>query len=246
MADASASLDLPPPYKLVALREAGDAHGHACQVAAEDGAGTFVWVRRYDVLEVAVVLEPEEPLASARRAFFVGMTALADAVTSHCPPEKSLSFEWPDTIRLDSARIGGGRLGWPAPCGEADVPAWLVFSAMLIAAKARTGETGLTPFSTSFEDEGFDPTARENVAESFARHLLLSFDQYHNEGFAPIAASYLRRLENPGGDLHPGISNDGNLVVRNANRNGRQRHRQIPLSLDTPGWLDPETGTVRL
>src|SRR5499425_2443274 len=61
------ALDLPPPYRLVTLREVGDAFAHARQVAAEEGAGTLVYVGRFDLAEFAVVLEPEEPLKTARR-----------------------------------------------------------------------------------------------------------------------------------------------------------------------------------
>ena len=64
--DVEQTLDLPPGYTLVALREFGDAFAHGCEIAAEAGAGTLVWVRRYDLVEFAVVLEPDEPLA--RRA----------------------------------------------------------------------------------------------------------------------------------------------------------------------------------
>src|SRR3546814_1205126 len=66
---AARALDVPPPYDVVTLREVGDAFAHACAIAGESGAGTLVWVRRYDLAEFAVVLEPEETLAAARRAF---------------------------------------------------------------------------------------------------------------------------------------------------------------------------------
>jgi len=89
---------------LVALRELGDAFAHACEIAAEAGAGTLVWVRRYDLVEFAVVLEPDEPLKSARRAFFAGMNAVADAIAAHCPPEREVSFDWPDAIIESFAR----------------------------------------------------------------------------------------------------------------------------------------------
>src|SRR3954451_19690233 len=128
------ALDLPPGYTLVALRELGDAFAHGCDIAAEAGAGTLVGVRRYDLVEFAVVLEPDEPLASARRAFFAGMNAVADAVAAHCPPEREVSFEWPDAIRFDGGLLGGGRLGWPMHCAEDEVPAWLVFGVILRAA----------------------------------------------------------------------------------------------------------------
>jgi len=73
------TLDLPPPFRPVALREVGDAFAHACAHAVELGAGTLVFVGRLDLAEFAVILEPEEPLATARRAFYVCMVALSDA-----------------------------------------------------------------------------------------------------------------------------------------------------------------------
>ena len=54
------ALDLPPPYRLVTLRESGDAFAHACAIAGSEGAGTIVWTRRFDLAEFAVVLEPED------------------------------------------------------------------------------------------------------------------------------------------------------------------------------------------
>src|SRR5690348_6179187 len=85
------ALDLPPPYRLVTLREVGDAFAHASTIAADEGAGTLVYVGRFDLAEFAVVLEPDEPLGMARRAFYAGMTALADALAAHAPPEKPIT-----------------------------------------------------------------------------------------------------------------------------------------------------------
>src|SRR6266542_2175431 len=97
-------LDLPPAFRLVSLREIGDAFAHAQNIAAAEGGGTLVWVGRFDVVEFAVVLEPEEPLARARRAFYAGMAALVDALSVHAPPEKRrVGKEW---------RLGGSRI----PC----------------------------------------------------------------------------------------------------------------------------------
>src|SRR5215831_680468 len=107
------ALDLPPPYRLVTLREVGDAFAHARATAADEGAGTLVWVGRFDLVEFAVVLEPEEPLRAARRAFYAGMAALADALAVHAPPEKPIGFDWPDAVQVDVGLVGGGRLAWP-------------------------------------------------------------------------------------------------------------------------------------
>ena len=73
------TLDLPPGFDLITLRESGDAFAHAKSIAGEKGAGTVVHVGRFDLAEFAVVLEPDEPLRTARRALYAGCVALADA-----------------------------------------------------------------------------------------------------------------------------------------------------------------------
>src|SRR5438105_3917927 len=98
---STASLDLPPPFRLITLREAGDAFRHAGAIAGEAGAGTLVHVGRFDLAEFALVLEPEEPLRSARRVLYAGLVALADALAVHAPPEKPITIDWPDAIRVD-------------------------------------------------------------------------------------------------------------------------------------------------
>jgi len=87
------ALDLPPPFRLVTLREVGDAFAHATHVAGEEGAGTLVYVGRFDLVEFALVLEPDEPLKTARRALYAGLAALADALAVHAPPELPIAFD---------------------------------------------------------------------------------------------------------------------------------------------------------
>lgn len=237
------ALQLPPPYTLVPLREVGDAFAHACKAAPEAGAGTFVWVRRFDTLEFAVVLEPEEPLASARRAVFAGMNAVADALASHAPPEKPVTFAWPVTILVDGSRLGGGRLGWPEGCAENEVPDWLVFSAQLLAVHVGETEPGVHPDATWLVEEGFDPAEGHAIIESFSRHLMTAFDLWNANGFASVARDYLARLPKAGQTGQRGIDGNGDLLIH-----GHGEAERIPLlpGLRQPEWLDPSTGAPRL
>src|ERR1043166_913469 len=125
------ALDLPPACRLVSLREVGDAFARAQEIAGDEGAGTLVWVGRFDLVEFAVVLEPDEPLHAARRAFYAGMAALADALAVHAPPEKPIAFDWPDAVRVDRGLVGGGRLAWPAHAREDAAPPRPGFGATL-------------------------------------------------------------------------------------------------------------------
>jgi hypothetical protein len=106
------ALDLPPPFRLVTLREVGDAFAHAKSVAAEEGAGTLVYVGRFDLVEFAVVLEPEEPLKTARRAIYAGLAALADALAVHARRSVRLSSAGPTrSASMAGSSAAGGLPG---------------------------------------------------------------------------------------------------------------------------------------
>src|SRR5262245_39881117 len=166
----AAALDLPPPFRLVTLREVGDAFAHATVIAAEAGAGTLVWVGRFDLIEFALVVEPDEPLKTARRTFYAGMAALADALLVHAPPDKLIAFDWPDAVLVDGGLIGGGRMGWPPGVAEDAPPDWMVFGATIRTVTNAAGESGLRPFAAALAEEGFDELGLGRLVEGFARH----------------------------------------------------------------------------
>jgi biotin-(acetyl-CoA carboxylase) ligase len=240
------ALDLPPPFRLVTLREAGDAFTHACSIAAHEGAGTLVHVGRFDLAEFAVVLEPEEPLRTARRALYAGMCALADALAVHAPPEKPIDFDWPDAIRVDGGLIGGGRLGWPDGADESEPPPWLVFGAMIRTVAMGEDEPGLRPLGSALEEEGFDDVGSGRLVESFARHLMVAIDTWQENGFSELAKEYLARLGSGGGKagVRRDIDENGDLLLRRAGKVAAER-RSLTHALAVPSWLNPATGGPR-
>jgi biotin-(acetyl-CoA carboxylase) ligase len=237
------ALDLPPPFRLVTLREVGDAFVRAQDLAATDGAGTLVWVGRFDLVEFAVVLEPDEPLRAARRAFYAGMAALADALAVHAPPEKPIAFDWPDAVRVDGGLIGGGRLAWPVDAREDESPPWLVFGATVRTVTMGTREPGLRPLEAALEDEGFDDLGSGRLVESFTRQLMVLTDAWQESGFNVVAESYLARLPT-GESVERMIDGAGDLLVRRKGKLDVEKHRLLP-ALAAPSWLDPETGGPR-
>jgi biotin-(acetyl-CoA carboxylase) ligase len=240
LADVEQTLDLPPGYTLVALREAGDAFAHGCNIAAEAGAGTLVWVRRYDLVEFAVVLEPDEPLVSARRAFFAGMNAAADAIAAHCPPEREVRFGWPDAIQFDGGLLGGGRLGWPKDCAEDEVPAWLVFGIILRAADMAHIEEVQAAASVSLLSEGFEMIDTDAIIASFARHLMTAFDRWNERGFEAIARDYLERLPRRKAGERRTIDLNGDLLVAPPAGRGPPDRTSLVDALARADWYDPQ------
>ncbi|MFM9942389.1 MAG: biotin/lipoate--protein ligase family protein [Hyphomicrobiaceae bacterium] len=242
-------LDLPPGFRAVTLREHRDAFSHACAIATEEGAGTLVWVRRFDAVEIAVVLEPEEPLVSARRAIYAVLNAAGDAIAAHCPPEKPLSFAWPDTILLDGGILGGARLAWPPGASELEPPDWLVAGVVLrmSVAHRRGGAPGGHALDldlqrgTSLEIEGFEMMDAAGLIGSFARHLLHHVDRWQANGFKPEGEAFLARLPAQS-SIRRGIDGNGDLLQHHLGRPGAPERQALVPALAQPQWLDPETG----
>ncbi len=250
-------LDLPPGYTVVALRESGDAFAHARAIADEEGAGTLVWVRRFDTVEFALVLEPEQSLADARRVVYAVMNAAADAIAVQCPPERPLNVAWPSSIVLDGGILGGVQLAWPDGAAETEPPAWLVAGVMIRSVVAQRHDVGkllarapvglsqqldhVQRRGTSLEAEGFEIMDAESLINSFCRHFLVYLDQWHERGFVPVGQTYLDRLPAVRGEKR-GLDVNGDLLVRRLADPTHPSRQSLVDALDPPEWLDPATG----
>lgn len=226
-------LDLPPLYREVRLRESGDAFAHACAIAPDAGAGTLVWSRSPRLFDVAVVLEPAMPLARARNALYVGMSALADALALHAPPENPISFVWPDLIEVNGGAVGGVRLAWDQ-VGEPRAPAWLVLHAGLRLVLDDGAEPGETPGVTALAEEGYGELDAATLVESYARHLMAGLHDWQDQGFQAVATRYLDRLDRPRA-ARRGLDPSGDLLLRA--EDGAETRHALATALAAPSWL---------
>jgi biotin/lipoate A/B protein ligase family protein len=234
-------LRLPPSFTPVRLRERGDAFAHALAIAATDGAGTLVYVGRFDLAEFALVLEPDEPLARARLAFYAGMTALTEALVANALPETLLEIRWPDTVTVNFALVGGGRLEWPEGIAENEVPPWLVFGGMIRTNFVGVSEPGLNPSVTSLDQEGFEDIQSGEVIASFARNFMVALDGWQEKGFAAVARPYLELMPREE-SLSRSIAENGDLLER---RGGKVERRAFLPALEAAQWYDPQTKAPR-
>ena len=230
---AGSRVHLPPPFTLhrTGLR---DVLTEAKRLAGTEGAGTLVLHQSPGSVAFAVVLEPEQVLAEARLAFLVGMTALADALAAHCPPERPVRFLWPDEVLYDAARIGGGRLAVAPGTAEDTVPDWMVFAVELIADRDHVDEPGRFPGSTSLKEEGFDPA--EDLVSTFASYLMLYFDRWQRDGFDAVGNRFLMRIDPP---LLRGVRRiEGDRLMEITPSGQGRRLPSLREALDAQGWRD--------
>jgi hypothetical protein len=109
------------------------------------------------------------------------------------------------------------------------VPAWLVLGVMLRAVDLVSIEPGTMPGTVSLMGEGFEMIQTDAIVGSFARDLMIGFDQWNEAGFDTVAANYLARLPKNKTGERRGIDRDGDLLVN------------TPLDIGTPdrtGLLD--------
>jgi biotin-(acetyl-CoA carboxylase) ligase len=231
---------LPPGFSLHVLSE-GDAFSHALAQAQSLGAAALVWRRRPDLLDFAVVLEPDQPLMTARLSHYAAMNAVADAFSVHCPPEKPIRFQWPDALTFDLGLIGGGRTAWPEACAEDEVPDWIVFGATIRAASPDRGEYDATRVGLSMEEAGFEDVDFADLIESFCRHLMLNVHRWQNDGPRSVVRRWLDRLEPVEGSRR-GIEPNGDLLAKG--REGETRGDFV-AALARVAWRDPVTGEPR-
>jgi biotin-(acetyl-CoA carboxylase) ligase len=232
-------LALPPPFTAIRLREVGDAFAHAVAIAPEKGAGTLVHVGRFDLAEFAVVLEPDEPLLKARRTFYAGMAALADALAAHAQPDTSITIDWPDSLLVNQGLVGGGRLAWPHDIAEDQTPEWLVFGGMIRTVSMSGVEPGLNPLVTALEEEGFTDVMSTHLVESFARNFMRIVDSWQESGFAAVTKSYIERMPREQG-VRRDIDENGDLMLRRVGKVDVTRQKLLPR-LAQPAWFDPAT-----
>jgi len=235
-------LVLPPLFSEIACDEGEAVFDRAVLQAGELGAGTLLYGVRGHTLSIAVVLEPEEPLQSARHAFFIAMVAMRDALASHCPPERDIRFAWPDTILYDGARLGGGRLAWPESGQEDAIPDWLVVGIDLIRTRPRLSANQAFMDSISLREE--DYIYDSELIESFSRHLMRLVSLHEAGERNEIIEAYIHRLADGVDEAEFSLADNGDLLERSPGE--RASRRSLTEDLAAMRWLDPQSGEPRL
>jgi hypothetical protein len=171
------------------------------------------------------------------------MVALRDALVAHAPPERPITFAWPDAVHVDGGLVGGGRLAWPADAMETELPQWLVFGAVVRTVSMSERAAALSPLAAALDEEGFGDLGSGRLVESFARHLMVAVDAWQANEFATVTRTYLHHLTTEKGAV-PSLDANGDLLIRWRGQKDPDRHA-LSAALAVPSWLDPATGGPR-
>ncbi|TRD23010.1 biotin/lipoate--protein ligase family protein [Palleronia caenipelagi] len=162
-------LDLPPLLWSEAAE--ASARGHALARAAEGcEAGMVTACSDGDLLEAALVLAPEVPLAEAAAMLPLCAVGLQNALGALAPPEVAVHLDWSGAVRLNGGICGG--LNLTASTADPNVePDWLVVG-LHLDLRPQTDAPGLTPERTTLWAEGCGDIAPADLVSAWARHTL--------------------------------------------------------------------------
>ncbi len=195
-------------------------------MAGELGAGDTLWLQDTTQVEIAIVLEPDDPLTKSIQMLPLATAAAGDALASLTPPQVGVHFRWPGTLLLNGANAGACTLTVPSETKPTDIPAWMVLNFSLRFAFDDTAEPGTTPGITSLIEEGGEELTTIEVMESYSRHFLSLLDTWNNDGFGDVVNNWSGRVEgleeavdipHPNGNVTArtlGLDEDGNLLIK--------------------------------
>lgn len=154
------------------------------------GAGDFVWSRRTNRVECALVLEPEVPLETAMEMVPLAMVAASDALGAIGPPQLALEFGWPFTLYANGAAFGHVRVAVAPQTALSEQPDWMVLGLSMALSYGRNTEPGEDIKRTALMEEGCGDLDRTMIIEAFARHMLSWIDGWESDGFSVAAQSW--------------------------------------------------------
>lgn len=229
-------LRLPPVFRPQPAVGASGFDEVAARLPADE-AGAVVHAFGPEMLDVAFVLEPDQPTLAARRVLALGLDALAEALAAAAPPGTEIVAAWPDAIRVRGAMVGGVRLAaFPAEPAPDEPPDRLVLGFALRLAAPPNVEPGHWTRGTALSEEGLDGLDPAAFTELLAAHVLSRVDLWLTEGFDAVGARLARRLSAAGGGGGT-IGPEGDWVAPDGRLLGK-----APAVGASPTWLDPATG----
>jgi hypothetical protein len=98
------------------------------------------------------------------------------------------------------------------------------------------------PGTVSLMGEGFEMVQADAIVGSFARHLMIGFDQWNESGFDPVAGNYLARLPKNKAGERRGIDRNGDLLTNAPFDMGAADRTSLLDGLSRAAWYDPGLG----
>ncbi len=174
-----------------------DSFETACQLAAQQKAcaGDIFWRVDDFLVELAIVLEPEDKPAKACQILPVVMDALGNCLATLAPPKVAITYDWPSQVRANGGKIARTRAAISSLAAD-DVPDRLVIGfSIRLRHDPDHDEPGANPEMTTLDEEGCPNLTSNELIETLCRHLLAAIDGWQNDGLSNYQRMWGLRLQ---------------------------------------------------
>ena len=202
----------PPLMSGHAVTGAMEAFDTACAKAAMGcDAGLVVHNLGADVMQAALVLAPEVPLAKAMSMLPLCAVGFQNALGALAPPEVAVHLGWDGVLYLNGARCGGLRVA-ASHRDPAAQPDWLVIG-LTLPLWPPSEETGTTPDATALYAEGCADVGAGDLLEAWARHTLNWINRWEEDGPRTLHTEWRGLAHGLGEELRQGTQTGSFLGV---------------------------------
>ena len=196
-ADENDEPQLPPLLKPEKVSKDVDVFQKAISSSTQADTGTVFYSEKSDLVDIAILLNPEVSQKKCNQMIFVLTVAVGDAIGALAPPEVIVTNSFPGYIFLNKGEAGVVNFAIDNQKSDKDIPEWLILGLQLkIKETNQMNEDHPDPDLTSLETEGAGFISRTRLIESVSRHFLAWLNQWEDDGFAPVIKMWNQRIEN--------------------------------------------------
>ena len=187
---------LPPLLTAEKVSKDIDVFQKAISSAKTSETGTVFYSEKNEMVDIAILLNPEVNQKKCNHMIYVLTVAIGDAIGALAPPEVMVTYSFPGYIYLNKGEAGAVSFAIDYQKQDDQVPEWLVLSFKLkIKEIGDMKQDHPDPDITSLETEGAGFISRTRLIESVCRHFLAWLNQWEEEGFAPVVKMWNQRIE---------------------------------------------------
>jgi BirA family biotin operon repressor/biotin-[acetyl-CoA-carboxylase] ligase len=220
--------------------DATDSTNDEAKILARDGVaeGTLVYAREQSAgrgrqgnrwisppgnLYLSLILRPRCGVAQAAQLGFAAALAVGDACGGLLPGGAVLAYKWPNDVLIGGRKVAGLLLESEAMAGGDVDFLVLGIGINLVSHPAET------PYpATSLKSEGAGTVTAKAMLEALAPKLILWYERWSAEGFAPVRRAWLERAFRLGAEIRAklptaeltgrfaGLDADGALLLETA------------------------------
>ncbi len=195
-ADENDEPQLPPLLSAEKVSNDIDVFQKAISSATTSETGTVFYSEKNEMVDIAILLNPEVNQKKCNQMLYVLIVAAGDAIGALAPPEVMVTHSFPGYIYLNKGEAGVVNFAIDSQNEENQVPEWLVLGLKLKLKQFEDMEKDHPdPDITSLETEGAGFISRIRLIESICRHFLAWINQWEEDGFAPVVKMWGQRIE---------------------------------------------------